>query len=110
MQKTDLEQTAAALAENDRFVVTTHENPDGDALGSLLATTLTLRPLGKSADMYLHGSVPLPNEYEFMALDDLIRAARAGRGRTGARGGRLRQREPPRAGAGADPRARPNSS
>jgi phosphoesterase RecJ-like protein len=73
VQKTELEQTVAVLAAHERFVVTTHENPDGDALGSLLATTLTLRALGKTADMYLHGSVPLPNEYEFMALDDLVR-------------------------------------
>ncbi len=72
-QKTELEQTVAALAAHERFVVTTHENPDGDALGSLFATTLTLRALGKEAEMYLHGTVPLPNEYEFMALGDLLR-------------------------------------
>ena len=75
MQKTELDQTVAALAEHERFVVTTHENPDGDALGSLLATTQTLRTLGKEAAMYLHGSVPLPNEYEFMPLSDLVRGS-----------------------------------
>ena len=72
-QKTELEQTATALSAHERFVVTTHENPDGDALGSLLATTLALRALGKDVEMYLHGEVPLPNEYEFMALDGLVR-------------------------------------
>ena len=40
---TDLQAVAAALREHDRFLVVTHENPDGDALGSLLATTLALR-------------------------------------------------------------------
>ncbi len=73
--KTELEQTAAALSAHERFVVTTHENPDGDALGSLFATTLALRALGKEVEMYLHGDVPLPNEYEFMALDGLVRGA-----------------------------------
>ena len=34
----DLETVAAAIAERDRFLLTTHEGPDGDALGSLLAT------------------------------------------------------------------------
>ena len=72
---TDLEQVAAALRTNERFVVTTHENPDGDALGSLLALTLSLRALGKEAGMYLAGAVPLPNEYRFMPLDELARGA-----------------------------------
>ena len=52
----------------------THENPDGDALGSLLATTLTLRRLGKDVVMYLAGKAPLPHEYEFMHLDGLERS------------------------------------
>ena len=43
-----------------------HENPDGDALGSLLGATLGLRALGKDAVMYLAGEradagrVPVP--------------------------------------------------
>src|SRR6185369_10931986 len=53
-QTTDLQATAAALRENDRFLVVTHENPDGDALGSLLAMTLGLHQLGKDVDMYHH--------------------------------------------------------
>jgi bifunctional oligoribonuclease and PAP phosphatase NrnA len=58
---------------HERFVVTTHENPDGDALGSLLATTLTLEALGKEADAYLAGDVALPHEYRFMGLDRVLR-------------------------------------
>ncbi len=34
--KADMQAVVAALRENDRFVVTSHEAPDGDALGSLL--------------------------------------------------------------------------
>ena len=64
----------AALRSHDRFLVTTHENPDGDALGSMLALTLALRQLGKDAVMYLAGSAPLPGEYSFMALDELQRS------------------------------------
>ena len=69
----DLAAVAEALRSNDRFIVTTHENPDGDALGSLLATTFALRELGKHADMYLFGEVPIPNEYEFMDFAGILR-------------------------------------
>jgi bifunctional oligoribonuclease and PAP phosphatase NrnA len=69
----DLQAIADAVREHDRFLVVTHENPDGDALGSLLATTLALRQLGKDAEMLLTGEAPLPREYHFLALDGLLR-------------------------------------
>jgi phosphoesterase RecJ-like protein len=71
--QTDLETIADAIRKHDRFLVTTHENPDGDALGSLLAMTLALRELGKDAAMYLFGEVPIPKEYEFMKFAELLR-------------------------------------
>ena len=71
--KADLEAVVDALRSHDRFLVTTHENPDGDALGSLLAATLALRQLGKDVYMYLAGHAPLPAEYMFMPLDELKR-------------------------------------
>jgi len=72
-QTTDLKAIADALQRHDRFLVVTHENPDGDALGSLLALSLALRQLDKDAVMYLPGQTPLPQEYAFMPLDDLVR-------------------------------------
>jgi phosphoesterase RecJ-like protein len=72
-QKADLAAVVEALRSHDRFLVTTHENPDGDALGSLLAATLALRQLGKDVYMYLAGHAPLPGEYGFMPLDELAR-------------------------------------
>jgi phosphoesterase RecJ-like protein len=72
-QTTDLKAIADALRRHDRFLVVTHENPDGDALGSLLAATLALRQLGKDAVMYLAGRTPLPREYAFMPLGELVR-------------------------------------
>jgi phosphoesterase RecJ-like protein len=71
--ETDLRTIAEAIREHDRFLVTTHENPDGDALGSLLATKLMLKQLGKDVVVYLAGQVPLPREYGFMELEDLRR-------------------------------------
>ena len=72
-QTTDLNAIADALRQHDRFLLVTHENPDGDALGSLLAAALALRQLGKDAVMYLPGVTPLPSEYAFMQLDGLRR-------------------------------------
>jgi bifunctional oligoribonuclease and PAP phosphatase NrnA len=69
----DLAKAADAIRSGERFLVTTHENPDGDALGSMLAMKLALDQLGKDAVMYLAGDAPLPGEYGFMALDELLR-------------------------------------
>src|SRR5487761_163819 len=73
----DLQAVVDALRANDRFVVVSHENPDGDSLGSLLAMTIALRQLGKDAVMYLSGNSPIPREYGFMPLDDLTRVVPA---------------------------------
>jgi bifunctional oligoribonuclease and PAP phosphatase NrnA len=70
---TELAAVAEAIRSNERFLVTTHENPDGDALGSLLAMTLALDALGKDSVMYLAGDAPLPGEYAWMPLDELRR-------------------------------------
>jgi bifunctional oligoribonuclease and PAP phosphatase NrnA len=72
-QTTDLDRVVDAIRMNDRFVVAAHENPDGDALGSMLATTLGLRATGKDAVMFLSGTAPTPGEYRFLDLDGLSR-------------------------------------
>jgi phosphoesterase RecJ-like protein len=63
---------ADEIRKRDRFLVTTHENPDGDALGSMLAMHLALRQLGKDSRMYLPAGQQLPREYAFMGLDELL--------------------------------------
>src|SRR5919204_5346391 len=73
LETNDLAAVVEALRSHDRFLVTTHENPDGDALGSLLAAKLGLEQLGKDAVMALYGNAPLPGEYAFMELDELRR-------------------------------------
>jgi phosphoesterase RecJ-like protein len=69
----DLQAVADAIRDHDGYVITTHENPDGDALGSLLATKLAFDRLGKDSVMFLAGDQPLPIEYGFMALGELRR-------------------------------------
>jgi phosphoesterase RecJ-like protein len=76
---TDMHAVVDALAAGDRFLVTSHENPDGDALGSLLAMHLALLALGKDSVMVLVGESQLPGEYAFLDLDGhgLLRAVPA---------------------------------
>jgi phosphoesterase RecJ-like protein len=69
----DVAAVVDAIRAHDRFVLTTHENPDGDALGSLLAAKLAFNQLGKNSVMVLYGDAPLPQEYAFMPLADLQR-------------------------------------
>jgi phosphoesterase RecJ-like protein len=68
---TDLQAVVDAIRQHDRFVVVTHENPDGDALGSMLGMALGLQALGRDVVMYLSGATPLPAEYRFLGLDEL---------------------------------------
>ena len=46
------------IEQRDRFVLTSHARPDGDAIGSALACCQVLRAMGKQADVVLHDGVP----------------------------------------------------
>ena len=67
-QTTDMAAVAEVLRSHERFLVTSHENPDGDAVGSLLAMHLALVELGKDSVMVVAGDAPLPAEYGFLEL------------------------------------------
>ena len=59
------------LRAADKLLLTTHENPDGDALGSLLAMHGILTQLGKDAVMYMSpDEFPLPWEYRGLPLEE----------------------------------------
>jgi phosphoesterase RecJ-like protein len=61
------------LRDAGKLIVVTHENPDGDALGSLVAMQGLLTALGKDSLMYLDASeFPLPYEYRFLPLDGMV--------------------------------------
>ena len=69
----DIDLVADAIRAGDRFLLTTHENPDGDALGSLLATHRILEALGKDTVMFLAAKeFPLPVEYRFLPLEEVF--------------------------------------
>jgi bifunctional oligoribonuclease and PAP phosphatase NrnA len=74
----DLERVAAELKARDRFLLTAHEGPDGDALGSLLGMHKLLTQLGKDSVMFLASKeFPLPVEYRFLPLEEVFHEAPA---------------------------------
>jgi bifunctional oligoribonuclease and PAP phosphatase NrnA len=67
------EQALETLRGNDKFLLTTHERPDGDAVGSLAAMQQVLTALGKDAAAFLTADeFPLPYEYRFIRLEGLL--------------------------------------
>ncbi|MGV1050094.1 MAG: DHH family phosphoesterase [Solirubrobacterales bacterium] len=69
----DLEKVGAELRSRQRFLLTAHEGPDGDALGSLLGMHHLLTQLGKDSVMFLAAKeFPLPIEYRFLPLEEVF--------------------------------------
>ena len=66
------EQVVEELRLGDKFLLTTHENPDGDALGSLVAMHEILNIMGKDNVMFMSAEeFPLPYEYRDLPLQDV---------------------------------------
>jgi phosphoesterase RecJ-like protein len=53
-----LAEVLKAVQSRQRWVVTSHARPDGDAVGSVLASVQILRAMGKTADGFLGDGVP----------------------------------------------------
>lgn len=59
-----------------KFIITTHENADGDALGSLSGMAQILVTLGKDVVCFLGpNELPLPAEYRFLEIPNLTTTA-----------------------------------
>jgi phosphoesterase RecJ-like protein len=53
-----IEEVLKNIAQRERFVLTSHARPDGDAIGSALAFSEILRRMGKQADVVMRDGVP----------------------------------------------------
>lgn len=53
-----LDEVLRHIEKRNRFVLTSHARPDGDAVGSALACGQILRLMGKNAEVVLHDGVP----------------------------------------------------
>ncbi|NCO65567.1 MAG: hypothetical protein COW32_02635 [Candidatus Aquicultor secundus] len=65
---------AAKLKEANSVAITIHVQPDGDALGSLLAMTLYLKRLGKAVCATWGEEIRIPAHYTWLPGIDAIRA------------------------------------
>jgi len=75
---TAIERIASEIRARERFLLTAHEGPDGDALGSLLGMHHLLTQLGKDSVMFLAAKeFPLPIEYRFLPLEEVFHEAPA---------------------------------
>lgn len=68
------EEIAARMKGEGRVLLAVHENPDGDALGSIVATGLVMEQLGVPWTGFVPGHEPFPPELSFLPrLKDLVR-------------------------------------
>jgi bifunctional oligoribonuclease and PAP phosphatase NrnA len=73
--RSNRDRVLAELRGAEKLIVVTHENLDGDALGSLIAMQGILTALGKDCVMFMDADeFPLPPEYRFFPLDGLVTA------------------------------------
>lgn len=62
-----------AIASRQRFVISSHARPDGDAIGSQLAMAFALEALGK--DVTIVNRDPVPNQFQAFPGVDRVRVA-----------------------------------
>lgn len=65
-----VQQIIEVIRSNSSFLLTSHEGPDGDAIGSSLALASFLRKIGK--DVTVHYQDPVPDLYAFLPAADSV--------------------------------------
>lgn len=83
--KITLQEAAAKLQSANKIIVTSHINPDGDAIGSILAMVQILSSMGKQVETYIDDKIPKnflvmpfaekirrPRDYEKLSADLLL--------------------------------------
>lgn len=64
MEPTSKQEALAAIKEAKKILIISHQNPDGDVIGSLLALGAVLKKIGK--DISIASSGKVPNEFRFL--------------------------------------------
>jgi bifunctional oligoribonuclease and PAP phosphatase NrnA len=67
---TELQGAIDFLTRTRRFIITAHETPDGDAIGSECAMLRTLRSMGKEAMIF--NADPTPHKFAFLDTDSIV--------------------------------------
>jgi bifunctional oligoribonuclease and PAP phosphatase NrnA len=69
------DEVLGELRSAEKLIVVTHENVDGDALGSLIAMQEILAAQGRDCVLFIDADeFPLPHEYRFFTLSGLVSA------------------------------------
>jgi phosphoesterase RecJ-like protein len=77
MRTTNPNEIAETLKREDGFLISTHVNPDGDALGSQLALYSALKDMGKSVKVV--NLDPVPWIYRFLPFSEAVERHEKGR-------------------------------
>lgn len=68
-----IQSIVSEIRSSNSFLLTSHEGPDGDAVGSTLALASFLRKIGK--DVCVHFSDPVPELYAFLPGVETVQAS-----------------------------------
>lgn len=66
----DFQPVIDFVARHDRFIITTHETPDGDAIGSECAMARALGQLGRT--VLIFNADPTPRKFRFLDADGAV--------------------------------------
>lgn len=58
------------IKKHENFIISTHESPDGDAIGSAIAFNELLKKLGKNS--FILNSDPTPDNFKFIDIDNEV--------------------------------------
>lgn len=76
MELTAKQQTVELIKASENILLLTHQNPDGDALGSILALQMVLMKLGKKPIAVVPDT--LPSVYKFLPATDCLKSEFSG--------------------------------
>ncbi len=66
-----IEDVVQEIKKRETFLITTHINPEGDAIGSSLALAIALSSIGKKVSVYTRD--PVPENLKFLPYSDTVR-------------------------------------
>ncbi len=66
----EIDRILSTIKENDRFLITSHMDPDGDSIGSQLGLYHALRDAGKETVIVNQGA--MPGKYDFLDPEGVI--------------------------------------
>jgi bifunctional oligoribonuclease and PAP phosphatase NrnA len=73
----DFQPVIDFLGRHDRFIITTHETPDGDAIGSECAMARALVQLGRTVLVF--NADPTPRKFRFVDPDNVVQVLEGSR-------------------------------